>query len=161
VQWWERSWVRSSLSADLRGEGLPWFFPSPDLTHVGASGTGSVFFFFWLTIEHKTLMFCSFFFCIGVLFGVGTLFKLLIFSMLISTVHIYRHKSSWTCWVYSSCCTSLPSISSTCAFWEVSFTSAPILIFEYAMHLSLRCCAVSSIILTGGSTLFPRFTERL
>jgi len=25
----------------LRGEGLPWFFPSPDPTHVGASGTGS------------------------------------------------------------------------------------------------------------------------
>ena len=25
----------------LRGEGLPRFFPSPDPTHVGASGTGS------------------------------------------------------------------------------------------------------------------------
>jgi len=50
VQWWElshwvtRSWVRSSLSADLRGEGLPRFFPSPDPTHVGASGTGSALF---------------------------------------------------------------------------------------------------------------------
>lgn len=42
-------------------------------------------------------------------------------AVLISAVHICRHKSSWACWVYSSCCTSLPSISSTCAFWEVSF----------------------------------------
>ena len=29
----------------LRGEGLPRFFPSPDPTHVGASGTGSALFF--------------------------------------------------------------------------------------------------------------------
>jgi hypothetical protein len=28
----------------LRGEGLPRFFPSPDPTHVGASGTGSALF---------------------------------------------------------------------------------------------------------------------
>jgi len=37
--WVTRSWVRSSLSADFAGEGLPQFFPSPDPTHVGASGT--------------------------------------------------------------------------------------------------------------------------
>jgi len=37
-----------SLSADLRGEGLPWFFPSPDPTHVGASGTGSVLFLYMI-----------------------------------------------------------------------------------------------------------------
>ena len=29
----------------LPGEGLPLFFPSPDPTHVGASGTGSTLFF--------------------------------------------------------------------------------------------------------------------
>jgi len=29
----------------LRGEGLPRFFPSPDPTHVGASGIGSALFF--------------------------------------------------------------------------------------------------------------------
>ena len=28
------------LSADFAGEGLPQFFPSPDLTHVGAYDTG-------------------------------------------------------------------------------------------------------------------------
>ena len=44
VQWWElshwvtRSWVRSSLSIDFAGKRL---IPSPDPTHVGASGTGS------------------------------------------------------------------------------------------------------------------------
>ncbi|CAD6232326.1 unnamed protein product [Miscanthus lutarioriparius] len=35
-----RSWVRSSRSVDFAREGLPRFFPSPDPTHVGASGTG-------------------------------------------------------------------------------------------------------------------------
>jgi len=65
VQWWElshwvtRLWVRSSLSADFAGgEGLPQFFPSPDPTHVGASGTGSALFFtslstnFWAFVSN-------------------------------------------------------------------------------------------------------------
>jgi len=30
----------------LWGEGLPRFFPSPDPTHVGASGTGSALFLY-------------------------------------------------------------------------------------------------------------------
>jgi len=28
----------------LRGKGLSWFIPSPDPTHVGASGTGSALY---------------------------------------------------------------------------------------------------------------------
>ena len=37
----------------LRGEGLPWFFPSPDPTHVAASGTGSA-----LPWELSSLLVC-------------------------------------------------------------------------------------------------------
>ena len=35
----------------LQGEGLPRFFPSPDPTHVGASGTGSAPFFYLVDLE--------------------------------------------------------------------------------------------------------------
>ena len=38
----------------LRGEGLPRFFPSPDPTHVGASGTGSASLMFLVINENST-----------------------------------------------------------------------------------------------------------
>ena len=45
--------VEAASPQILRGEGLPRFFPSPDPTHVGASGTGSAPLLKFTHIDHE------------------------------------------------------------------------------------------------------------